>query len=100
MWALIGLQLVASPITDSHAWIVRIYPDRLACVKAADEISVDKMRKYHCQEHKNEERTVHVWWRELWENPGTTVRAAGIIVAVVGGTGGAIGAIGRWYGVF
>jgi hypothetical protein len=50
MWALIGLQLVASPITDSHAWIVRIYPDRLACVKAADEISVDKMRKYHCQE--------------------------------------------------
>jgi hypothetical protein len=52
MWALIGLQLVANPITDSHAWIVRIFPDRLACVKAAEEIDVDatKMRKYHCQE--------------------------------------------------
>jgi hypothetical protein len=48
--ALIGLQLIASPITDSHAWIVRTYSDRLACVKAADEINGDKMRKYHCQE--------------------------------------------------
>jgi hypothetical protein len=36
----------------------------------------------------------YVFWRELWEEPSTVVRLAGITVTIVIAIGGA------WYGLF
>jgi hypothetical protein len=38
----------------------------------------------------------YVFWRELWEDPSTVVRLAGITVTIVIAIGGAM----RWYGLF
>ena len=49
---MLNIEAMVTVLGAETTWIVRLFPDRLACVKAAEEIDVDatKMRKYHCQE--------------------------------------------------